>query len=91
MARINAANEVEANVIDASQAEVALLYGREITALHADKRAATMDAFVIVGEAGAGDTASADVLRPSTDFSRAIARTGLHAAAAGVSNPRYAR
>ena len=68
VARINSANEVDANVIDASQAEVALLYGREITALHADKRAASTDAFVIAGEAGAGDTASADVLRPSTDF-----------------------
>ena len=67
MVRVSASNSVEASVIDASHAEVALLYGREIIALHANKRAAATDAFVVVGEAGAGDTGSADVLRPSTD------------------------
>ena len=68
MARVSAANSIEASVIDASHADVALLYGREIIALHSHKRAAAIDAFVIAGETGAGDTGSADVLRPSTDF-----------------------
>lgn len=68
MVRISAANSVEASIIDASQAEFALLYGREITSLHANKRTAATDAFVVAGEAGVGDTGSADVLRPTTDF-----------------------
>lgn len=66
--RVSAANSVEANVIDAAQADVALLYGREIAAVQASKRASATDAFVVAGEAGVGDTGSADVLRPSTDF-----------------------
>lgn len=68
LVRVSAANSVEASIINASQAEVALLYGREITALHANKRTAATDSFVVAGEAGAGDTGSADVFRPSTDF-----------------------
>jgi hypothetical protein len=68
VARVDAANAVVANVIDAAQAEIALLYGREITALHANKAATATDSFIIAGEAGAGDMASPDVLRPSTDF-----------------------
>lgn len=66
--RVNADNSVEASIIDAAQADVALLYGREITALHAHKHAASTDTFVVAGEAGAGDASSDDVMRPSTDF-----------------------
>ncbi|MDB6062020.1 MAG: hypothetical protein JWM78_2123 [Verrucomicrobiaceae bacterium] len=68
VARVGADNKVDASVIDASQADVALLYGREIISLHANKRSVAIDSFVVAGEAGAGDTGSADVLRPSTDF-----------------------
>jgi hypothetical protein len=65
---VTADNKVNALVIDASQAELALRYGREIIDLRAASRLPAVDTFTVAGEAGAGDAASPDVLRPSTDF-----------------------
>ncbi len=65
---VTKSNKVNALIIDASQAELALRYGREIIGLMADSRLPVVDAFTVAGEAGAGDAASPDVLRASTDF-----------------------
>jgi hypothetical protein len=68
VARVGSDNSVIANVIDASQAEFALLYGREISALHVTQQTQATDAFVVAGEAGAGDVSSPDIVRATTDF-----------------------
>ncbi|HEY3699173.1 MAG TPA: hypothetical protein VGK97_07560 [Spongiibacteraceae bacterium] len=68
VARVSGENKVIASVIDAAQAEFALLYGREISALHVNKQMQATDAFVIAGEAGVGDINSPDAARATTDF-----------------------
>jgi len=68
VARVGSGDAVDASVIDASQAEFALRYGREISELRATRLASATDAFVFAGEAGVGDVGSADVHRPTTDF-----------------------
>lgn len=68
VARVSADNHVDVSVIDATQADVALKYGRDILAWRSANRVAAADAFVVAGEAGVGDAAAADVLRPTTDF-----------------------
>jgi hypothetical protein len=67
-ARVDGDNSVTADVIDASQAAFALRYGREISELRVDKRAGTISAFVVAGEAGAGDISADDAARSTTDF-----------------------
>ena len=68
MGRISPENRVEAVVINATKAEVALKYGRELTALEQRKGPTTIQSFTVAGESGAGDASSPDALRPTTDF-----------------------
>jgi hypothetical protein len=67
-ARIDGANRLVADVIDASQAEFALRYGREISSLQADRHLDAIASFVVAGESGTGDVSDDAVLRSSTDF-----------------------
>jgi hypothetical protein len=68
MARISADNHLESVVVDATQAEIALKYGREIHSIENRKLPAPVTSFTVAGESGAGDTSSPDAFRPSTDF-----------------------
>jgi hypothetical protein len=68
LVRVSVDNRVEAVVVNATQADVALKYGRELTALHRRKVPAAIQSFTVAGEGGAGDAASPDALRPTTDF-----------------------
>ncbi len=68
MVRISAGNRVDAIVINATQAEVALKYGRELVTLERRKSPAAIQSFTVAGESGAGDTGSPDAHRPTTDF-----------------------
>jgi hypothetical protein len=68
MGRVSAENRLDCNVVNATQADVALKYGREIRAFDSSKVIAPVTSFVVAGESGVGDTASPDAFRPSTDF-----------------------
>ena len=68
LARVSARNRLEATVIDATQAEVGLRYGREILALWQDRMPSPVESFTVAGESGAGSTSSPEALRPTTDF-----------------------
>ncbi|HEX5414785.1 MAG TPA: hypothetical protein VFZ25_03905 [Chloroflexota bacterium] len=68
MARVSAENRLETIVVDATQAEVALKYGREIHALENRKLASPIRSFTVTGESGVGDTSSPDAFRPAVDF-----------------------
>jgi hypothetical protein len=61
-------NEVESAVVNATQAEVALRYGREIVNLGRTRNAAPIETFVVAGESGIGSLSSPDAHRPVTDF-----------------------
>lgn len=61
-----AAGKVSAAIIDASQATVALRYGRELIGFEADTEAPG-NAITVVGESGAGDSSAPEALRLSTD------------------------
>ena len=65
---ISADNEVEAKVVNATQADVALRFGREIVELGRTRSAAKIETFVVAGESGVGVASSPDVHRPVTDF-----------------------
>jgi len=68
IARISEGNEVESVVVNATQPDVALKYGREILNAWQWKLTSRTKSFVVAGESGAGDTSSNDALRPTTDF-----------------------
>ena len=68
MARISPDNRVESVVINATRAEVALKYGRELRTLEQRKAPTAIQSFTVAGESGAGDASSPDALRPTTDF-----------------------
>jgi hypothetical protein len=55
-----------ATVLDATQADLALCYGREVTAFAADELA-DPDTITVAGESGAGSSDSPDALRFSAD------------------------
>ncbi|MFN7963274.1 MAG: hypothetical protein U0002_18580 [Thermoanaerobaculia bacterium] len=65
---VSAEGRLEARVIDASQAEVALRWGRELLGFARRERTAPVESFVVAGEAGAGSTESPEALRPVADF-----------------------
>jgi len=58
---------IAAAIVDATQAEVALRYGREVTGFEIED-AAEPDKVTVAGESGVGDCGSPDALRPSADF-----------------------
>ncbi|HEX9821337.1 MAG TPA: hypothetical protein VGD07_17180 [Methylomirabilota bacterium] len=68
MVSVSSDNEVRSAVIDATQAQLALRYGREIVSLQADRARSAVDAWVVAGESGAGSASAPEALRPSTDF-----------------------
>lgn len=59
--------ELAATIVDATTAEVALRYGRELTGFRIEE-SATPHAVTIAGESGASDASSPDALRPTDDF-----------------------
>jgi hypothetical protein len=68
MARVSADNRLETVVVNATQADLALKFGRELHSIHSRRLSAPVKSFTIAGESGVGDTAAADAFRPSTDF-----------------------
>jgi hypothetical protein len=68
IARVDADGRVSSLVVQASSADVALRYGRDVVALEAVATARPIETFVIAGESGAGASDDPDALRPSTDF-----------------------
>lgn len=68
IARVSADNQIESVVVNATQPDVALKYGREVISAWQWKLKPQTTSFVVVGESGAGDASSPDALRPSTDF-----------------------
>jgi hypothetical protein len=68
MVSVSADNEVQSTVINATQADVALRYGREIMSLGRRRTAARIETFVVAGESGVGSASSPDAHRPVTDF-----------------------
>lgn len=95
-----------AAVLDATQADLALRYGREVTAFAADQLA-DPDTVTVAGESGAGTSDSPDALRLSADpfagnrpdgpalgrpwFWEPALRTAADAATAGAARQRVAR
>ena len=65
---ISADNKVESKVVNATQADIALRFGREILELDRSRRAAQIETFVVSGESGVGQASSPDSHRPVTDF-----------------------
>ena len=65
---VSTENKVDATVIDATQAEFALRYGRELLDYAFDTSASYIDTFTTAGESGVGDTADDKVLRTTADF-----------------------
>jgi hypothetical protein len=68
LARVSADGKLETLVVNATQPEVALKFGRELLRLHQGETTAGVEAFVVAGESGAGSTSAPEALRPSTDF-----------------------
>jgi len=68
LARVSSDNQIEVSVLDATQAELALLHGRELISIDAQRVDSALDSWVIAGEGGAGDSSAPEALRPSTDF-----------------------
>lgn len=68
LARVSADDRLDATVVNAVQADVALRYGRELLDLEQVEAASSIDAFVVAGEAGAGSTSAPQALRATTDF-----------------------
>jgi hypothetical protein len=64
---VSASNEVESAVVEPTQADVSLRYGREVLLLDGTGRFAPIESFTVAGESGAGSAAAPDARRPSTD------------------------
>lgn len=65
---VSAENEIQSKVVNATQADVALRFGREIVGFSRSRRAAQIETFVTAGESGVGAASSPDAHRPVTDF-----------------------
>jgi prophage tail gpP-like protein len=68
LARVSADGRLDATVVNAVTAEVALRYGRDLLAVEQSRVAAPVESFVVAGESGAGDTSAAQAHRATTDF-----------------------
>jgi hypothetical protein len=68
IARVSRDNRVDAIVVDAQRADLALRYGREILDFAFDSHRSYLDTFATAGESGVGDAADADALRLASDF-----------------------
>src|SRR5262249_26431357 len=67
-ARVSSDNKFESAVINGTQPDVALKYGRELLSFEQHMLHAALDAVVVAGESGAGSTSAGTALRPTTDF-----------------------
>jgi hypothetical protein len=67
MLMATAEGKLTAAVVDASSADIALRYGREIVAFEIEE-SAKPPAVTVAGESGAGDCASPDAIRLTNDF-----------------------
>jgi hypothetical protein len=65
---VSSENKVDATVIDATQAEFALRYGRELLWYAFDASESYLETFATAGESGVGDAADEKVLRTTADF-----------------------
>jgi hypothetical protein len=68
MGRVSPDNQLEAVIVTATQAEVALRFGRELLSFEHRMLPSVLESFVAAGEGGAGDTSAPEVFRPTTDF-----------------------
>jgi hypothetical protein len=68
LARVDADGRLVATSVGATQAEVALRYGREVLALERTHRAREIEGFTVAGESGAGSADVPEALRPASDF-----------------------
>jgi len=68
LAAVSPQNRVVTRVVNASAAEIALRYGRELLELSSARHDAPLAATTVAGEAGAGDAAAPEAFRPTTDF-----------------------
>jgi hypothetical protein len=68
LARVSEENKIETVVVNATQPEIALRYGRELLSLHHSVQAAPVESFVVAGESGAGSTSAPEAMRLKTDF-----------------------
>jgi hypothetical protein len=68
LARITPDNRLESVVVNATQADVALRYGRELLAIEQRRTNTPVASFVVAGEAGAGSHSDTGAMRPVTDF-----------------------
>ena len=66
--RFTGGGSLESLVLNASTADLALRYGRELVALRQRRLPSPVDGFVVAGESGASSASSDDALRPTTDF-----------------------
>lgn len=68
LARVTTTNQLDAAVVNAEQAELALRYGRELRLIRQSRLPSQIERFVVAGESGAGTTSAPESLRPTTDF-----------------------
>jgi len=68
IARVSADDALEMIVLNATTAELALRYGRELLAITQESRPSAIESFVVAGESGAGSASVPEALRPTTDF-----------------------
>lgn len=68
IARVSAGGAVDMTVLNATTADLALRYGRELLGIAQESRPAVIETFVVAGESGAGSTSVPEALRPTTDF-----------------------
>ncbi len=87
IARVLPGNQVESLVVNATRADSALRYGRDLLGLHHRKVSAPVRSFVVAGEGGAGGTSDPEAGRPSTDFFAGRRPDGPSAAARWSSEP----
>jgi hypothetical protein len=68
MAKVTADNRLEAPVVNATEPDLALRYGRELLAISQAVHPRHVAGFTVAGESGAGDPAAPEALRLTTDF-----------------------
>jgi hypothetical protein len=68
LARVTPDNKLESLIVNATQSDVALKYGRELMGLNQGKVSSAVESFVVAGESGVGATSAPEALRPTTDF-----------------------
>lgn len=68
LTRVSPDNKIESSPVNATQAELALLHGREVLWMQADRFGSVVEGWTVAGEGGAGSASAPEALRSSTDF-----------------------